>query len=242
MEDDAEAAQTHTPSDAGGGTPDTRIMIPSMASLRFGTCTSAVVAVLLAAACAAAASPSRGEVGGPPSIKLGPPDEGTQTSPALVIGVGSVLGYPVQIVSYGWEAEADSPPADFCVWIEHPRGENEFGTCDTSLRGSLEGAISLDMRIQTLGPVPGRATAIGGRISPDVAAVRLYFHRSGSKKRHQVKAIVAQVDQDLQRRLEQPVPFGFFYAKVHGLVGFGEFHVQALDVEGRVIGTVGRGF
>jgi hypothetical protein len=50
---------------------------------------------------------------------------------------------------------------------------------------------------------------------------------------------VAQVDRDLERRLKQPAPFGFFYAKVRGLVGFGEFHAQALDAEGRVIGTAG---
>jgi len=81
---------------------------------------------------------------------------------------------------------------------------------------------------------------VGGRVSPDVAAVRLYFHRPGSKKQHRVDAIVAQVGGDLQNRLKQPAPFGFFYARVRGVMPFGAFKAQALDAEGKVIGTAGR--
>jgi hypothetical protein len=163
--------------------------------------------LLLASPCSAApASPGAGEVGGPPSVKLGPPDEGTQTSPAFVIGVGSVLGYPVQIVSYGWKAEADSPPADFCVWVEQPPRGIEFGTCGRSLERARGGVIALDMDVQTVAPRSARATSVGGRVSPDVAAVRLYFHRPGSKKQRRVNAIVAQVGGDLQDSLKQPAP------------------------------------
>jgi hypothetical protein len=198
------------------------------------------VAVLLAVTCAAAASPSKSTVGGPPSIKLGPPDEGTRTSPALIIGAGSVLGHPVQIVSYGWEPEADSPPADFCVWVEQPPREIEFGTCGTSLEGARRGAIALDMDVQAVASRSARATSVGGRVSPDVATVRLYFHRRGSKRQRRVDAIVAQVGGDLQNRLKQPAPFGFFYARVRGVMPFGAFKAQTLNAEGKVIGTAGR--
>jgi hypothetical protein len=202
----------------------------------------AVIATLsLISVCAIAlASPGAGEVGGPPTVELGPPDEGIQTSPARVIGVGSVVDGPVEIVAYGWEPEADSPPADFCVWVARPRRrENEFGTCGRSLDKTKRGAITLDMEIQTIAPKSARATSVGGRVSPTVDAVRLSFHRPGSKKQHRANSIVAQVSGALQQRLGQPAPFGFFYAKVRGAIGFGKFTAQALNAEGEVIGTVG---
>lgn len=218
---------------------------PLMTLLRSARLPGVVVAMFLAASCAAIASSGKGEVGGPPGIPVGPPDEGTRTSPALVIGVGSVLGGPVQIVSYGWKPEADSPPADFCVLVEHPPRETEFGTCATALRKERRGVLALDMDVQTVAPKSARATSVGGRVSPDVAAVRLYFHRlyfhrPGSKKRHSVNAIIAQVGGDLQGRLRQPAPFGFFYARVRGALPFGAFKAQALNAKGEVIGTAGR--
>lgn len=212
-----------------------------MPPLRSTLVPSAVVTILLAATCVtAAASPGRGEVGGPPSVTVGPPDEGTRTSPALVIGVGSVLGSPVQIISYGWKPEADSPPADFCVLVEHPPRDTEFGTCGTALSRERRGVIAFDMDVQTVAPRSARATSVGGRVSPDVAAVRLYFHRPGSKMQQRVDAIVAQVGGDLQSRLKQPAPFGFFYARVRGALSLGAFKAQALNAEGKVIGTAGR--
>jgi hypothetical protein len=182
--------------------------------------------------------PRRGDIGGPPVFKLGPPDEGRRTSPALVFGTGQTVGGPVQLVAYGWEAEADSPPADFCIWIENTRHRYaEFGTCGVPLGKTRPGPVAIDMDVQTVAPRSARATAVGGRISPKVAAVRLYFRRPGSKKRFHVTAIVGQVDGDLQRRLKQPAPFGFFYAKVRGALRFGAFHAQALDAGGNVIGA-----
>lgn len=200
-----------------------------------------IAALLFLSACAVAwASPDKGEVGGPPTIELGPPDEGTWTSPSLVIGVGAVIDGPVEIVARGWEAEADSPPADFCVFVEQPPHELQFGTCGRSLEKAGRGAVALDMVVQTVAPKFARATSVGGRISPEVAAVRVYFHRPGSKKLHRVNAVVGQADGDLQRRLKQPAPFGFFFGKIRGVIPFGGFRVQALDASGAVIGTAGR--
>jgi hypothetical protein len=198
----------------------------------------ATAACVLASGCAVAlASASRGEVGGPPTVKLGPPDEGIQISPALVIGVGSMLGRRTELVAYGWRAESDSPPADFCVWAMPLSLFPEFGTCDRAL--PPERAISIDMQIQAISPKRARATTVGGRITPEVAAVRVYFRRPGGKRRRQVNALVGQVSGTLQRRLEQPAPFGFFYARVRGLVPSRDFKAQALDSSGNVIETAG---
>lgn len=181
-------------------------------------------------------APRKGEIGGPPAFKLGPNPEGIRTSAELVFGTGSSIDGPVQLVAYGWKPEADSPPADFCVSVETVRlREEEFGTCGIALGHGRPGPAAIDLDSQTVAPKGARATAVGGRISPDVAAVRVYFHRRGSRKLHWANAIVGQVSGDLQKRLKQPAPFGFFYAKVHGLVRFGGFRVQALDADGNVI-------
>lgn len=201
---------------------------------------AAVSKLVLLSMCAnAPASPGSGRVGGSPAIKLGPPYEGTRTSPALVIGFGSTLDRATQLVAFGWNPEPDSPPANFCLWIERPPREVEFGACAAPL--DEEDGAAIDMQTQTLARRPGRSTAVGGRVAPRVAVVRLYFHRPKGVKRRRVDALVAQVDGDLQRRLKQSAPFGFFYARVRGIVRFGAFKAQALDSSGNVIGTAGGG-
>lgn len=185
---------------------------------------------------AAPKAPRKGEIGGPPAFRLGPPDEGVRTSPELVFGTGRTIGGPVQLVAYGWEAW-DSSPGDFCVWIEHVRRrEKESGTCGIALSQEGSSPIAIDLEAQIVGSKPARATIVGGRISPDVAAVRIYFHRAGSRKRHHLDAVVGQVSGDLQQRLKQPAPFGFFYAKVHGQARFRALYAQALDADRHVIG------
>lgn len=184
--------------------------------------------------------PARGQVGGPPRFKLGPPDEGRRTSSPLVFGIGTTIDGPVELVAYGWEAEADSPPASFCVLLQHVRQRrNEFGVCGNPLGQRRSGPIAIDMDVQTVKPKASRATAVGGRVSPSVAAVRLFFHRPGSRKLRHATAIVGQVAGDLQQRLRQQAPFGFYYATVRGIVRFGRFRAQALDASGRVIGIAG---
>lgn len=209
--------------------------------LRKGSAIALFVTVLalVSLRAVAVASQGTGEVGGPPTIALGPPDEGTQASPALVIGAGSVLNRRVELVAYAWKPPADSFEGDFCIWAEQPPEEIEFGTCATAL-GAESKAVAVDMQIQQISPRHARSTTIGGRIAPEVAAVRLYFHRPSSKKRHRVDGLVSQVDGDLQQRLKQPAPFGFFYARVRGLVRFSAFKVQALDSSGNVLGAAGR--
>lgn len=181
--------------------------------------------------------PRKGETGGPPTFRLGPPDEGIRTSPELVFGTGRSIDGPVQLVAYGWEPYDDSLPNGFCVGIEILRlREKELGLCGSVLSQEKGNQIAIDLESGVVGPKPARTTTVGGRISPDVAAVRIYFHRVGSRKRHRVDAIVGQVDGNLQQRLKQPAPFGFFYAKVHGQARFKALYAQALDTDGKVIG------
>jgi len=149
-----------------------------------------------------------------------------------------VLAQRLELVAYAWKPPADSPEADFCIWAERLPKEIEFGTCATALNAETK-AVAIDMQIQQISPRHARSTTVGGRIAPEVAAVRLYFHRPSSKKRLRVDALVSQVDGDLQRRLKQPAPFGFFYARVRGLVRFSVFKAQALDSSGNVLGTAG---
>jgi len=203
------------------------------------------VAILLAAiavplAGAATTSAGKGQVGGPPTLPLGPADEGKKITPALVIGRGRAYDGPVEIVAYGWRPPEDalSEGKEYCVWIEYPPDDIEYGTCASPLE-PLEGsgAIQVDSEVQLLTPKRLRWTNIGGRLTPDVATVRVFFHRHGSEKRFHLKATVAQVGGRLQQRLDQPAPFGYFNVKVRGLVPFRSFRVQALDAGGQVIGS-----
>ena|SRR6188474_2683610 len=77
---------------------------------------------------------------------LGAPDDGAQISPASVIEVGSMLSRRTEVVACGWEPEADSPSAEFCVWAcslsNSPSSEpaaascrNLCRQCFTALRG-----------------------------------------------------------------------------------------------------------
>ena len=177
--------------------------------------------------------PGKGQIGGPPTIKLGPPDEGKQTSPALVIGRGRTSGGPAEIVAYGWESEPDSPPADFCVWIEQPL-EVLPGAC--GLAPADAGSIGMEMKTLAIRPTWARATYVGGLVSPDVASVRISFRRPGFKKLFRVSPVLGAVGGDLQQRLRQPAPFGFYYARVNGIVSFTQVRAEALDAEGNVIG------
>lgn len=201
----------------------------------------ALLLVLLLSVCALAAAalgaPEKGQAGGPPTNALDPPDEGRQTSPELVIGRGETVEGPVEIVAYGWEPESGSGPADFCVWVMHPTHILP-GACEAAPRRA--GSIGMEMRIRLIEPRSERATYIGGLVSPDVESVRISFRRPGSSRRFRVKPILGRVQGELQRRLRQPVPFGFYYAPVTGLVNFGQVRAEALNAEGEVVGTRGR--
>lgn len=90
----------------GGDDSVQRVASPMIGS-RTSFALMAVVLVFVSACAVVLASPGKGEVGGPPTIALGPPDEGTKTSRVLVIGVGSVLHWTVELGAYAWKPSAD---------------------------------------------------------------------------------------------------------------------------------------
>lgn len=97
--------------------------------------------------------------------------------------------------------------------------------------------IAIDDQIQALGKPARRWTEIGGRLTPDVASVRISYRRDGRKASGM--ATVAQVAGEIQRKLHQPSPFGYFDLRIRGRVPWRSIRVQAYDSAGAVLGTVG---
>jgi hypothetical protein len=188
-----------------------------------------------------AGAAQRGQVGGPPSIALGSPDEGKRTTPDLVIGRRDASSSAVELVAYGWLAPPDSlppgPRRQLCVWAEHlPRVVN-FGMCGLPLDPNGDRKLVIDDRTQALGRPAQRFIEIGGRLTPDVASVRIFYSRNGRKGSS--LATVAQVTGALQGKLHQVVPFGYFDARISGQVPWGSVRVQAYGATGAVLETAG---
>lgn len=202
-----------------------------------------VAATVLTAAIstATAAASQRGQVGGPPTIALGPPDEGKRTTPDLVIARGKTPVGTAELVAYGWLAPRDSlpqaPRKQICIWVEHLPKEISPGMCGPLLDPRGGQKIAIDDQIQGLGRPAQRFTEIGGRLTPDVASVRISYRRKGQASAG--KAVVAQVAGELQRQLRQPTPFGFFDLRMSGQIPRRSIRVQAYDDAGNVLETVG---
>jgi hypothetical protein len=190
-----------------------------------------LVASLVTISMAVAAAARRGQVGGLPSIPLGSPDEGTRTTPDLVIGRDDTPSGTVELVAYGWLAPPDSLPSEprkqLCISTEYLPREISWGMCGLPLDPSGNQKIAIDSRIQALGKPAQRFTEIGGRLTPDVVSVRVFFRRNGRKESSM--ATVAQVTGKLQRKLHQAVPFGYFNVKLRGQVPWASVRVQAFD-------------
>lgn len=197
--------------------------------------------VMLSKAVAEAAQ--RGQIGGPPSIALGPPDEGKRTTPDLVIGRATTPFGTTELVAYGWLAPPDSLPSgprrQFCIWAEHLPKEISWGMCGRPLDPEGNQKIVIDSRGGTLGKPAQRFAEIGGRLTPNVASVRIFYRRNGRKESS--LATVAQVAGELQRKLHQAVPFGYFNARVRGRVPWRSIRVEAYDSSGAVLDTAGHG-
>lgn len=188
-----------------------------------------------------AAASQRGQVGGPPTIALGPPDEGKRTTPDLVIGRGDTPTGAVELVAYGWLALRDSlppgPRKQLCIWVEHLPKEISPGMCGSLLDPEGGQKIAIDSRTESLGKPAQRLIEIGGRLTPDVATVRISYRRDGHSAAGM--AVVAQVAGKLQRKLHQPTPFGFFDLRIRGRVPWRSIRVRAYDDAGAVLETAG---
>jgi hypothetical protein len=202
-----------------------------------------LLAALVAISTSAATSAQRGQVGGSPSIALGPPDEGERTTPDYVIGRDDTPFGTTELVAYGWLAPRDSlppgPRKQFCIWVEHLPKEVSYGTCGFPLNPDGNQKMIIDSRGGARGKPAQRFIEIGGRLTPDVASVRVFYRRNGRKESRQ--ATVAQVTGDLQRKLHQAVPFGYFNARLRGRVAWHSIRVRAFDNGGGPIGHAMKG-
>jgi hypothetical protein len=82
-------------------------------------------------------------------------------------------------------------------------------------------------------------TELSGSVAPGIASVQVLFRRHGGPKQHRLDAVVAQVSGELQSRLKQPAPFGYFVAEMRGLPVKGSLRVRALDAQGDTVASRG---
>jgi hypothetical protein len=195
---------------------------------------------LVPCAVAATSPPAKGEIGGPPSTALGPPPHGVkQITPAIVIGRGKRPAGRLELAAYGWNPSqgSESSQIGLCIWIEQPPTEFKRGRC-----GSVSelAPSAIPIRVYNISSliVPkskGSWTELSGSVAPSVASVQVLFSRDGSPQQYRVNAVVAQVSGELQARLKQPAPFGYFVAKIRGSVVRKTLHVRAFDAAGHLI-------
>jgi hypothetical protein len=205
---------------------------------RAGFAAILIVVALASVATAASISAQKGQVGGPPTLPLGPADEGKKITPALVIGRGPTYDGHAEITAFGWKPPADDPEGgkQFCTWIEYPPETIEFGTCGPAGTPPANGVIEIDSESNIVGgPPKDRWTRASGLITPKVSEVRVTFRRHGVKKH--ANAVVGQVTAALQQKLDQPARFGYWDVKLRGGVKFSSLHAQALDADGNVLGS-----
>lgn len=197
----------------------------------------AVLVCLLAWVPASEAEEGRdGDIGGAPTIALGPPDEGKRTTPDVVIGRGRDFEGPVELVAYGWEMSefAEAPQRGVCIWATYlPSREVVFQGCLLTQESRAGGPQDVITSTGKLQPKSERWTQFGGRISPDISTVRVAFQRPHRDGRFRVHPIVARVDGDLQKELKMPEAFGFFTVRVAGLVPRRMFTVKPIRVRPR---------
>lgn len=183
----------------------------------------------------------KGEIGGLPSTRLTPPDQGKQTTPALVIGRGSLPSGPVEIAGAGWSAPKyfETPGGgQLCVWVEFLAEQSTSSMCgpvaQTASGKETVYIESLRESTETNGP---REVELTGSLAPDVASVQVSFRRHGSQRIFQTNAVVALVGGELQKSLKQPASFGYFAIKVRGRFVARSLRIRALDKEGNFVGA-----
>lgn len=198
----------------------------------------AVGLCVLALVAGALARTGPGQIGGPPTRPVDPPPEERQSSPARIVGVGRDYSGWVEIVAYGTEGEPESPSQGdgFCVWLEYGKFRfPSFGSCLAA--GPIERTIAIEDTTQLISPKRFRFSEFAGALSPDVARVVVEYRRNGNGKTYRTQATVAQVSGTLQNELDQPAPFGYFAAKVRGLIRTKDARALAYNSAGDLIGS-----
>ncbi len=187
----------------------------------------------------------KGKIGGRPSTRLTPPDQGKQTTPALVIGHGRLLGGPVEIAGAGWSAPKyfETPGGgQFCVWIEYLAEQATSSMCGpVAQTASGKETVYIESFSEGMGPNSPREVELTGSLAPGAASVQVSFRRRGSPRIFQTSAVVALISGELQKSLKQPSPFGYFVIRVRGQFVASSLRIRALDKEGHFVGASDNG-
>lgn len=183
----------------------------------------------------------KGEIGGQPSTRLTPPDQGKQDTPALVIGRGHLLGDPVEIAGAGWSAPRyfETPGSgQLCVWIEYLAERSTSSTCGpVAQTASGKETVYIESFGEGMGTNSPRKAELTGSLAPGVASVRVSFRRQGSGRVFHTNAVLALVVGELQKSLKQPSPFGYFVIKVRGQFIARSLRIRAFDKDGHFVGA-----
>jgi hypothetical protein len=184
----------------------------------FGPAGAGLLAVLAIGTAAA-------EIGGPPTADFQHCDRLLRPcGQPVVIGEGRTFAGPVEIVAF-------TSSAGLCIEIDVVRISGT-GHCPGPIHPRVGNAISSSGTGVSFGKP--RYTEVVGAVVPGTATVRVNYRRNGQTK--QAAGIVAQVDGELQQRLQEPAPFGVFYAMVRGCVAAKRIRLAALDASGTVLG------
>jgi hypothetical protein len=155
-----------------------------------------------------------------------------------VIGVGRAYDGWVEIDAYGWRPPADSPGErhQVCVLVEtKTESLGTFGSCFGS--GGLFKPIAIESAPQIVSPKSLRSSIVAGSLAPDVARVEVSVRRPSGGKAERIPVTMGQVSGSLMRELHQETPFGYFFAKVRGVVPLKDIRATAFDAQGHKVGS-----
>jgi hypothetical protein len=216
----------------------TRCILPAVTRGRtFGLVVLALAVALVVAAVAVAAQ--KGTLGGSPTVPVGPPDEGTRESPVRVILAGDTWGGGVEIAAYKW-----NPPAEFAtgadmVWADVEIGSPPEGWLSSSTFSpeELAAPVAIEALFWQPSPKSERSTFVGGALQPGVARVQLSYKRPHGTGTVHADAVVGSVNGRLQEEIGQAAPFGYFFARLPGVVQAKGLQAVAFDADGNRLGS-----
>jgi hypothetical protein len=154
-------------------------------------------------------------------------------SDSVLIAAGKAFDAPVRISAYD---------STLGLCIREFEGADNSKSVDCGPEAPLpQGgkAIEIDALGFSAFPHEAHFSDVGGSLRPDVATVRVYFHRAG--QRRTATAISGQTSGEDAATLHQSQPFGRFVSIVHGCVTGRDFKVVALAADGLQLGA-DRGF
>jgi hypothetical protein len=197
---------------------------------------------LVVAISAAAGAVKKGTVGEAPTHPIGPPDEGTRNSPCRVILAGKTYLGRVEVDAYGW-----NPPAEFetgeadALWADVEFGSPVAGWSYASsfVPEHIHRPVTIEALFWQDRPKSQRSTFVGGALEPGVGRVLLSYPRPNGKGTVRSDAVVSQVSGQLQQELHQSVPFGYFFARLPGIVQGKELQATAYGAHGQKLGSIG---